>query len=184
MQCPLPFHAAGGVELYQQVFEGQLRPRMVGAYRFQRCPKALHRFGVERIEGKLLEHQGVERCRAGIAHHGQHLFGRAVVVALPVAPIGAALAIFPHIDRPQLTRGPGHSDADVAQPVNLFDNGIAAREKIRAHFRGIVDAVPELLEQSVGISQSLYVERTSEIFLHAEENNAALGICEGRIGFP
>ena len=79
----------------------QLFPNMLPAIGHVAVAVGMYRF---------FEHFHIHSIFGLVAEHGFHLTGRAVIISLPVAPIGALEHIFSNVYRPLLPLSAGHID--------------------------------------------------------------------------
>ena len=68
--------------------------------------------------------------------------------------------------------------------INLLNEYIFGGQDIHTGFVGIVDDIPELLNESVGVGQIYRVQRFICPFFHAQQDNATVGVGKGRVCFP
>jgi len=94
---------------------------------------------------------------------------RAVLVTVGLSS-GSGLSLFEH------------SDVEIA--VDFLHKYILGGQDIHAGLIGVIDDIPELLNESVRVGQIYRVQGFIRPFFHAQQDNAAVGIGEGRVGFP
>ena len=156
---------------------------MPGAGQAHSLAIAADAFRMKHAQVHLVQHQHILRPHGSVPHHGLIFFLGAAVVALAVAAIGAQ-RVAVHIDRLIGALGTGHADDHDVRAVHLLHKNIPGRQDIDAGLIGIVDDIPELLNESVWIGQIYRVQGFIRPFFHAQQDNAAVGIGEGRVGFP
>ena len=78
----------------------------------------------------------------------------------------------------------GNIDDHNVVAIHLLDKYILGGQDIHAGLIGVIDDIPELLNESVRVGQIYRVQGFIRPFFHAQQDNAAVGIGEGRVGFP
>ena len=68
--------------------------------------------------------------------------------------------------------------------VHLLNKHILGGQNIHAGLIGVIGDVPELLDESGRVWQIYRVQGFICPFFHAQQDNAAVGIGKGGIGFP
>ena len=68
--------------------------------------------------------------------------------------------------------------------IHLLDKYILGGQDIHAGLIGVIDDIPELLNESVRVGQIYRVQGFIRPFFHSQQDNTAVGIGKGGIGFP
>ena len=68
--------------------------------------------------------------------------------------------------------------------IHILNKNIFGRKHIYAGLVGVIDDIPELLDKSVRVGQIYRVQGFIRPFFHSQQDNTAVGIGKGGIGFP
>ena len=68
--------------------------------------------------------------------------------------------------------------------IHLLDKYVLGGQHINAGLIGVIDDVPELFNESVRVGQIYRVQGFIRPFFHSQQDNTAVGIGKGGIGFP
>ena len=170
-------------QLQEEIFILQGFPHMAGAGEAHPLAIAANALFVEHSHVHFIQDEHVLGFHGSIPHHGLIFFFGATVVALTVAAVGAE-RIAVHIHRFIGAFRAGNIDDHNVVAIHLLDKYILGGQDIHAGLIGVIDDIPELLNESVRVGQIYRVQGFIRPFFHAQQDNAAVGIGEGRVGFP
>ena len=140
-------------------------------------------FFVEHRQVHFAQNEHVLRFHGCVPHHGLIFLLGAAIVALTVTAV-CAERISVHIHRFIGAFRAGNIDDHDMIAVDFLHKYILGGQHIHAGLVGIVDDVPELLDESVRVWQIYRVQGFICPFFHAQQDNAAVGIGKSGIGFP
>ena len=170
-------------QLQEEIFILQGFPHMAGAGEAHPLAIAANALFVEHSHVHFIQDEHVLGFHGSIPHHGLIFFFGATVVALTIAAVGAE-RIAVHIHRFIGAFRAGNIDDHNVVAIHLLDKYILGGQDIHAGLIGVIDDIPELLNESVRVGQIYRVQGFIRPFFHAQQDNAAVGIGEGRVGFP
>ena len=180
----LPIRAdAHSTQLQEKIFVLQRFPYMTGSGEAHSLAIAADAFSVEHRQVHFVQNEHVLRFHGCVAHHSLIFFLGAAIVALTVTAV-CAERIAVHIHRFIGAFRAGNIDDHNVVAIHLLDEYILGGQDIHAGLIGVIDDIPELLNESVRVGQIYRVQGFIRPFFHAQQDNAAVGIGEGRVGFP
>ena len=150
-------------QLQEEIFILQGLPHMAGAGEAHSLAITADAFFAEHRQVHFAQNEHVLRFHGCVPHHGLIFLLGAAIVALTVTAV-CAERISVHI----------HRFIGAFRAGNIDDHDMI----------GIVDDVPELLDESVRVWQIYRVQGFIRPFFHAQQDNAAVGIGKSGIGFP
>ena len=106
-----------------------------------------------------------------------------MVVAFAIATKRSAKDIVPDIDGPFRPLGTRHFNDDKRLPLTINLVHLMVEKNIRTHALRIVRRVPDIRHKFVGIGDADN-RMLSAILLDAENDNAAVGVCECAVRLP
>ena len=174
---------AHGTQLQKEVLVLQCLPHVAGTGKAHPLAVAADALLVEHIHIHFVEDEHVLGFHGGVPHHGLIFFLGAAVVALTVAAVGAK-RVAVHIDRLIGTLCTGDVDDHDVVAVHLLNEHIFGRQHIHAGLVRVVDDVPKLLDEFLRVGQIHRAEGLVCQFLHAQQDDAAVGIGKGGVGLP
>ena len=174
---------AHSTQLQEKIFVLQRFPHMAGAGEAHSLAIAADAFSVEHRQVHFIQDEHVLGFHGSIPHHGLIFLLGAAVVALTISAVGAE-RITVYIDRLVGAFCPGDIDDHDMIAVHLLDKYILGGQDIHAGLIGVIDDVPELLNESVRVGQIYRVQGFIRPFFHSQQDNTAVGIGKGGIGFP
>ena len=83
-----------------------------------------------------------------------------------------------------MQRGPGHIYDHNAVAVHLLDKYVLGREHIYAGLVRIIENIPELLDELLRVRQVYRMKGLIWHLLHTQQDDAAVGVGEGRVSLP
>ena len=173
----------GSAELLQELLILQRIPHVIRAGKTHPLAIPAHALGVEHVHIHFLQDQHILSLDGGVAVHSVEFFAGAFVIALAVAAV-AVERVSLHIYRLIGAIGAGNIDDDNMIPIDRLNGHIPAGQDIYAGLVRVVDKIPKLLDELVGIGQIDGVKSLVLKLLHAEQNDAAQGIGKGGIRLP
>ena len=180
----LPIRAnAHGAQLQEKIFILQRLPYMAGAGKTHPLAIAADALLVEHSHVHFIQDEHVLGFHGSIPHHGLIFFLGAAVVALSVTAV-CAERIAVHIHWFIGAFRTGNIDDHNVVAIHLLDKYILGGQHIYAGLVGVIDDIPELLDKSVRVGQIYRVQGFIRPFFHSQQDNAAVCIGEGRVGFP
>ena len=174
---------AHGTQLQEEIFILQGFPHMAGTGEAHPLAIAADALLIEHCQVHLVQNQHILRLYRCIAHHGLIFFLGAAVVTLSVAAIGAERVTI-YINRLIRALCTGNIDDHNMVAIHLLDKYVLGGQHINAGLIGVIDDVPELLNESVRVGQIYRVQGFIRPFFHSQQDNTAVGIGKGGIGFP
>ena len=174
---------AHGTQLQEEIFILQRLPYMARAGKTHPLAIAADALLVEHSHVHFIQDEHVLGFHGSIPHHGLIFFLGAAVVALTVTAV-CAERISVHIHRFIGAFRAGNIDDHNVVAIHLLDKYILGGQDIHAGLIGVIDDIPKLLNESVRVGQIYRVQGFIRPFFHAQQDNAAVGIGEGRVGFP
>ena len=90
---------------------------------------------------------------------------------------------FPSVPMP-IAFSTGNIDDHDMVSTDLLNEHILGRQDIGAGLVGVIHDIPELLNQTVWIGKIYCVEEFIVQFLHAQQDNTAVGVGKGGVDFP
>ena len=174
---------AHGAQLQEEIFILQRLPYMARTGKAHPLAIAADALLVEHSHVHFIQDEHVLRFHGCVPHHGLIFFLGAAVVTLSVAAIGTERVTI-YINRLIRALCTGNIDDHNVVAIHLLDKYILGGQDIHAGLIGVIDDIPELLNESVRVGQIYRVQGFIRPFFHAQQDNAAVGIGEGRVGFP
>ena len=174
---------AHSTQLQEEIFILQGFPHMAGSGKAHSLAIAADTLLVEYRQVHFVQNQHILRLYRCVAHHSLIFLLGAAIVALTVAAVGAE-RISVHIHRFIGAFRAGNIDDHNVVAIYLLDKYILGGQDIHAGLIGVIDDIPELLNESVRVGQIYRVQGFIRPFFHAQQDNTAVGIGKGGIGFP
>ena len=180
----LPIGAdAHGTQSQKEIFILQRFPHVAGAREAHSLAIAADTFLVEHGHIHLVQNEHILCFHGGIPHHGLVFFFGAAIVTLTISAVGAE-RISIHIHRLIGAFCTGDIDDHDMIAIVLLNKHILGGQNIYAGLIGVIDDVPELFDEFLRVGQIHRAEGLIGQLLHAQQDNTAVSVSKGRIGFP
>ena len=119
-----------------------------------------------------------------VTNHQRHLIQRAVIVAFAVTAVTATARVTTHIHRPGGAFSTGDTNHNHILAFTFFNLNHRIREDIATHFLTVVDHIPKIFQQLMGVFKALYQQRAILALFHAEHDYTAIAVGESGICLP
>ena len=170
-------------QLQEEIFILQGFPHMARAGEAHSLAITADAFFVEHRQVHFAQNEHVLRSHGCVPHHGLIFLLGAAIVALTVTAV-CAERISVHIHRFIGAFRAGNIDDHDMVAVHLLNKHILGGQNIHTGLIGVIGDVPELLDESVRIGQIYRVQGFVCPFFYSQQDNTAVGIGKGGIGFP
>lgn len=155
------------IQFQKEIFILQSLSHMIGTGEAHSLAIAADALFIEHRQVHFAQNEHVLRFHGCVAHHSLIFFLGTAIVTLTIAAVGTK-RISVHIYRLVGAFRPGNINDHDMIAFGFLNEYILGRQHTHAGLVGVVDDVPELLDESVRGRQVYRVQRFISLFFHAQ----------------